>query len=370
LALADSALPVRLRAADLVTTQCASDTAIVPRIWALTRKVPASGARTKGTATWQPFAHAIVALARVAPAEARDIIRTGIGRNAPVGVRMYQARAAEVLGDTVVLRRLADDPNDNVRELAIDGLSRVSKTAANDVYIKGLSSNGYQVVRSAANALKGAQRTPELVSALQSALTRLQSNGAETARDARVAIVARLTEIGEPGASASLAREPAPLPLSPDAVALALGREVRLRVVMADSSGGGSFVVRLRGDNAPIMAARVLELAKSGWYNNRPWYRVEHDFVIQGGGPGANEYVGHPRFMRDELGSVQHVRGTVGMSTRGHDTGDAQWFINLRDNQRLTPQYTLFGEVVDGIDVVDGILEGDVIARIEVVPSR
>jgi cyclophilin family peptidyl-prolyl cis-trans isomerase len=118
------------------------------------------------------------------------------------------------------------------------------------------------------------------------------------------------------------------------------------------------------------MAARVLELAKSGWYNNRPWYRVEHDFVIQGGGPGANEYVGHPRFMRDELGSVQHVRGTVGMSTRGHDTGDAQWFINLRDNQRLTPQYTLFGEVVDGIDVVDGILEGDVIARIEVVPSR
>jgi cyclophilin family peptidyl-prolyl cis-trans isomerase len=56
------------------------------------------------------------------------------------------------------------------------------------------------------------------------------------------------------------------------------------------------------------------------------------------------------------------------MSTRGHDTGDAQWFINLRDNQRLTAAYTLFGEVVDGIDVVDGILEGDVIARIEVLP--
>jgi cyclophilin family peptidyl-prolyl cis-trans isomerase len=95
------------------------------------------------------------------------------------------------------------------------------------------------------------------------------------------------------------------------------------------------------------------------------WHRVEHDFVIQGGSPGANEYVGYTRALRDELGTVPHVRGTVGMSTRGHDTGDAQWFVNLRDNLRLGRDYTVFGEVIDGIDVVDGILEGDVIARID-----
>ena len=55
------------------------------------------------------------------------------------------------------------------------------------------------------------------------------------------------------------------------------------------------------------------------------------------------------------------------MSTRGHDTGDAQWFINLKDNARLMRDYTVFGEVVSGIDVVDGVLEGDVIASIEEV---
>ena len=55
------------------------------------------------------------------------------------------------------------------------------------------------------------------------------------------------------------------------------------------------------------------------------------------------------------------------MSTRGHDTGDAQWFVNLRDNLRLNPTYTVFAEVTEGIDVVDGMLEGDVIARIEEV---
>jgi cyclophilin family peptidyl-prolyl cis-trans isomerase len=148
-------------------------------------------------------------------------------------------------------------------------------------------------------------------------------------------------------------------------VALALGDEVRLRVTMARSSGGGSFEVRLRGDVAPMMAARVLALVRERYYDGTSWHRVEHDFVVQGGGPGANEYVGHPRFFRDELGTVPHLRGTVGMSTRGHDTGDAQWFINLKDNVRLGRDYTVFAEVVDGVEVVDGILEGDVIARIE-----
>jgi cyclophilin family peptidyl-prolyl cis-trans isomerase len=55
------------------------------------------------------------------------------------------------------------------------------------------------------------------------------------------------------------------------------------------------------------------------------------------------------------------------MSTRGHDTGDGQWFVNLRDNLRLDRDYSVFGEVVEGIDVVDEILEGDTIARIEVL---
>jgi cyclophilin family peptidyl-prolyl cis-trans isomerase len=112
------------------------------------------------------------------------------------------------------------------------------------------------------------------------------------------------------------------------------------------------------------MAARILELADSGYYDGGTWHRVEHDFVIQGGAHGDNEYVGNARFLRDELGTVPHSRGTVGMSTRGHDTGDAQWFINLRDNLRLGRDYTVFAEVVEGIAVVDGILEGDQIESV------
>jgi cyclophilin family peptidyl-prolyl cis-trans isomerase len=139
---------------------------------------------------------------------------------------------------------------------------------------------------------------------------------------------------------------------------------------MSPRTGGGAFVVRLRGDVAPMMAARILALANAHYYDGLTWHRVEHDFVIQGGSPGASEYVGYDQAMRDELGTVAHVRGTVGMSTRGHDTGDAQWFVNLRDNLRLGRDYTVFGEVVEGIDVVDGILEGDVIASIAELRSR
>jgi cyclophilin family peptidyl-prolyl cis-trans isomerase len=119
-----------------------------------------------------------------------------------------------------------------------------------------------------------------------------------------------------------------------------------------------------------MMAARIVALARAHYYDGTDWHRVEPDFVIQGGSAGSNEYVGAPRFLRDELGPVPHLRGTVGMSTRGHDTGDAQWFVNLKDNRRLDRDYTVFAEVVEGMDVVDGILEGDAIATIEeVAPS-
>ena len=55
--------------------------------------------------------------------------------------------------------------------------------------------------------------------------------------------------------------------------------------------------------------------------------------------------------------------------TRAHDTGDAQWFINLKDTPRLVRDYTVFAEVTEGMDVVDGILEGDVVATMRVEPS-
>ena len=268
-----------------------------------------------------------------------------------------------MLADTARLRALAKDADDNVKEAAIDGLSKLTGHADDDVYLAALSAKGAQAVRAAAIALKGSPRT-DVRAAANDAFDKWVARGIASAHDARKALLEAAGR--KPG-------EDLPPPIvaviPPAAVGLALGSEVRLRVTMAPSNGGGSFVVRLRGDVAPIMAARVRALALGGYYDGPMWHRVEPDFVIQGGGPGANEYVGYSQFLRDELGTVPHLRGTVGMSTRSHDTGDAQWFINIKDNLRLGRDYTIFAEVIEGMNVVDGILEGDAISSItEVKP--
>jgi peptidyl-prolyl cis-trans isomerase B (cyclophilin B) len=395
-ALTDSSWHVRLRAADLAGTACRGDAEFTAamRAWLATA---GRSTRSRDGAAWQPAAHALLALARSTPDAARSELPAFLRHDAH-WVRVYAARAAAVLADTQALRSLARDRNDNVKEAAIDALSTLTAHTDDSLYIAALQAKGYQAVRSAALALKGATPTRPMRHALVTTAQRLRADSSETSRDARTEVMARLAEMADAQMAAHIAAlatdfdcivaakaadiatalgtptrphcTPFARELPADAVRLALGADVRLRVVMTERSGGGSFVVRLRGDVAPIMAARILTLVRSGYYDRQAWHRVEPNFVIQGPSPGDNEYVGHPRFLRDELGAVPHVRGTVGMSTRGHDTGDAQWFVNLKDNLNLGRDYTVFGEIVEGIEVADGVLEGDVIERIEVVRGR
>jgi cyclophilin family peptidyl-prolyl cis-trans isomerase len=128
----------------------------------------------------------------------------------------------------------------------------------------------------------------------------------------------------------------------------------------------GSFVVELLPEAAPLTAAQFVKLAESGYYRGLTFHRIVPNFVIQGGSPGANEYVGTPGYIRDEVSTLSHERGTLGISTRGRDTGDSQIFVNLVDNFRLDHDYTVFARVVEGISNVDAIQEGDVIEKIAI----
>ena len=129
----------------------------------------------------------------------------------------------------------------------------------------------------------------------------------------------------------------------------------------------GTFTVELLTDDAPVTVAAFAGLADKGQFNGTTFHRFAANFVIQGGSPGADEMDGATsQFLRDEVGLVRHLRGTLGISTRGHDTGDGQIFVNLVDNVRLDDQYTVFARVVEGMDVVDRVLEGDVITSITI----
>ncbi len=355
----DPAWPVRLRAAALARASCAADTALVAvfRRWAEDLPDQASQ-RGRDSVSWQAGAYGLVALARLQPGAAIALIDRH-SLHPQWQVRQYAARAAALAADTATLRALVVDLNDNVKEAAIEGLSHLTAHADDALYVAALRSEGAQAVRAAAVALKGTTLEGAREAA-EATFAHFVERANASERDARVAL---LEVAGRPATDDQ--PPPGAASLAPDAVALALGAEAYLRVTMADSTGGGgSFVVRLRGDVAPLMAAHILDLARLGFYDGLTWHRVEHDFVIQGGSAGDNEYVGQRRYLVDELGRLPHRRGTVGMSTRGHDTGDAQWFVNLRDNPRLGRDYTVFAEVVEGIEVVDRVMEGDVIEAI------
>ena len=354
---ADDVWQVRLRAAAVARTSCANDETLLAALRSWVDALPADASRRRaGAVSWHGAAHAIVALARLRPADA-TVRLPKLVAHSQWQVRMYAARAAAAMSDTATLRRLARDREANVREVAIESLSRLTGHADDSIYLAELRQMTAQSVRVAAIALKGSA-LPGVRDSAMAAFERWVPRANASERDVRVALL-------EAAGKTAADDRPPPLrhELPPGTVALALGDDVRLRVTMAQPEGGASFVVRLRGDIAPMMGSRIRALANAGAYDGQQWHRVADDFVVQGGWPGANEYTGHEAFFREELG-LSNRRGTLGMSTRGHDTGDAQWFFNLRDNQRLDPNFTVWAEVVEGMDVVDQIMEGDRLASI------
>jgi cyclophilin family peptidyl-prolyl cis-trans isomerase/HEAT repeat protein len=326
---------------------------------------------------WHRAAHAGVALALALPERARALLGHLAGSSV-WQLRMYAARAATILKDRQRLEELARDANDNVVEAAIEGLRAVAGHESDAVYLAAIARSGYQAVRMAGLALAGSPNAEIVVPALKAALERLDAEGHQNSVDTRTALRDALTGLAPPPAPAKPSRSArgaatrGPVDGARPAASSVLDGEAlrrlaspRARITMA---GIGVFEIALFTAEAPATVLQFAALADSGYYNGLSFHRVLANFVIQGGSPGANEYVGFPSHMRDEVGLWPHVRGAVGISTRGRDTGDAQIFINLVDNPRLDHQYTVFAQVLNGMDIVDRILEGDVIERVEILP--
>src|SRR6478736_3197851 len=122
-------------------------------------------------------------------------------------------------------------------------------------------------------------------------------------------------------------------------------------------TGKGRIVFKLRTDLAPKHAERIKQLAREGYYNNVPFHRVMDGFMAQTGdgqnfnGTGGSKYPN----LKAEFSNVPFKRGIVGMARRGdsNDSANSQFFIMFADGPSLNGQYTVIGEVVSGMDVVD-----------------
>lgn len=382
-ALTDADPHVKLQAIDLLGQPCPAAEVPSTGVAALVETL------TTRPREWHAPAHALVSLARLAPGEALAALPR-FQQHTTWQVRMYAARAAGIVSATDVLTALGGDSHPNVREAALAALVELGRPEAVAVALAALQSNDHQLVLTATRAFEDPASAPNAVPALLSALERLTAERKDTSRDPRMAILSRLEALGgkaqaraveaylkdfDPRVAEKAAQmvrtwtgttvEARPEPLDRPAVTKADVEHVRgtrLRISMA---GLGRFDIALDADLAPLTAVRIARNAAEGYYDGLTFHRVAPNFVIQGGSPGANEYAGDTLYMRDEVGL--HRRAAAGISTRGRDTGDAQIFVNLVDSPRLDHQYTVFGTVVEGMNVVDAILEGDVIEGVEIV---
>jgi peptidylprolyl isomerase len=124
----------------------------------------------------------------------------------------------------------------------------------------------------------------------------------------------------------------------------------------------GRIVVKLRTDLAPKHAARLKQLAREKFYDNVPFHRVIAGFMAQTGdgqnhnGSGGSKYPDLPA----EFSNVPFKRGVVGMARKGEpNSANAQFFIMFADGSFLNGKYTVIGEVVQGMDVVDRLKKGE-----------
>lgn len=122
----------------------------------------------------------------------------------------------------------------------------------------------------------------------------------------------------------------------------------------------GDVFIKLRPDLAPNHVNRIIELTNQGFYNNLTFHRVISGFMAQTGDPKGNGTGGSGKNIKAEFSKERHIRGTVSMARASSpDSADSQFFIVYAPARYLDGQYTIFGQVISGMEFVDRIKKGD-----------
>jgi len=161
-----------------------------------------------------------------------------------------------------------------------------------------------------------------------------------------------------------LAAKPAPEPVAttlPIAAPAEVAANPANRMIL-QLSNGGTVVIQLRPDAAPNHVQRIQTLVRQGFYDGTIFHRVIPGFMAQGGDPtGTGEGGSKLPDPKAEFNSLPHLRGTVAAARTADnvDTANSQFYIMFAPNASLDGQYTVFGRVISGMDVVDKIAPGE-----------
>jgi cyclophilin family peptidyl-prolyl cis-trans isomerase len=277
---------------------------------------------------------------------------------------LRRARGKDAL-DT--LRRHLEHADLGVRAAAAEGLAALGSTGVAGPLLaawrRGLGDGeGELEARLAAVAALAAQKDEEATAGLSEVAR------ADPARAVRARAVLALRELGapapDPGAQAvlrpALDYREAMAPFDPRAGVPLFTPRAFLH------TRHGIVEIHLDVVEAPLTTASFIDLAREGFYDGLVFHRVEPGFVVQGGCPRGDGSGGPGYALRCEITRRPYGRGAVGMALSGKDTGGSQFFVTLSPQPHLDGGFTLFGQVVAGMDAVDRIRPGDVIERVEV----
>ena len=272
------------------------------------------------------------AYAAFKPADLATILREHLQESDPV----VRGTAAELLAELppndenskALIAALPVSLNDqqlNDAALAIvDALAKQKSAAANEALKLALRSNDYLVRRRAAVALK-----------------------ANDAGD----FAAQVGPVRSKNSLADYER--------------ALGRANK-KVLATIKTKRGNIIIELLPSEAPLTVDNFVQLARRGYFNRVTFHRVVANFVIQGGDPRGDGNGGPGYSIRCEINMVPYDRGAVGMALSGKDTGGSQWFITHSPQPHLEGGYTVFGRVIEGMEVVDATQRGDTILSVNI----
>ncbi|MEW6320723.1 MAG: HEAT repeat domain-containing protein [Acidobacteriota bacterium] len=334
-------------------------------------------------------AGALAALAATDP----DLLLTALSGLDPDSDWQVRAALARALGDLDAARArprldvLLQDADRRVVAAALGTLARLRAPDAVSVLTATLEADDFGLRLAAANGL-AALKAPAAAPALAKAYD--VSAEFDTTYVARAAILAALAAVDPAGARPVLERalddkdwavrvraaellggdaaprRPAPAPAVPALADVDRFIAPAVTPVAYLDTTRGEVQIELAVLDAPRTVASFIELARKRFFNGLPLHRVVPNFVVQDGDPRGDGEGGPGYTLRDEINQRPYLRGTVGMALDWADTGGSQFFITLAPQPHLDGRYTVFGQVSQGLDVLDRLRAGDVIRSIRV----
>ncbi len=283
------------------------------------------------------------------------------------------------------------DADQRVIPSVLDGLAKVAATNAAAEMLARLKADD-PVVRAAAARGLGTLKPAGATAALTEAVALASRDGLYVARAAALdALVAVDPAAARPVLTAALAdrdwavrlrsaehlqkldpaadisrMRPAPPPTVPELAAVDTFVAPPYSPSAYIDTAKGTIQFELAVLDAPRTVANFIALVRKGYFRGVQLHRVVPDFVVQDGDPRGDGEGGPGYTIRDEINQRPYLRGTVGMALDWADTGGSQFFITHSPQPHLDARYTVFGQVVSGMDVVDALSQWDTIERIRV----